>query len=176
VTIIVADTCALINFAAVDEMGLLQTALRERARWTQAVAQEIGRSVQYYPALKPLIDDRWLGEPIELSSDNDRLGVGRLRTALGGMPAEPLKHLGEAESIHSILSRSELAGAVLLTEDRDAKYLARMKQVQVWDTTTLLADAHAMGDVEWARASDVISRMDDEGRGVRVPANYQDFA
>lgn len=40
-TIIVADTCSLVNFAAVNRMDIVEATLRRRARWTQAVEYEV---------------------------------------------------------------------------------------------------------------------------------------
>ena len=126
------------------------------------------------PGLRPLIEDRWLGEAIELDSASDLDEVDRLRTALGGTSARPLEHLGEAESICAILSRTQLKGAVLLTDDRDAAELAQFRGLVTWDTPRLLADAFHMGEVRHPAAYNILVRMRDAERGVRVPANCRD--
>ncbi|MBZ6135466.1 MULTISPECIES: hypothetical protein [Streptomyces] len=175
-TILVTDACSVINFAASGDMELLKSGLAVRtSRCTQAVDAELRRWVHTFPALRPLLDEGWLGQPIELNRTEDQKNVGRLRTALGGTRNAPTLHLGEAESIHAMRTRDELAGAVLLTDDRDATRMARGKSLTTWDTTRLLADFHATGDLEWEEAQQVLQRMDGANRGVRIPASYHDF-
>src|ERR1035441_6022925 len=101
------DACSIINFAAINRMPLFETAMRGRGRWTQAVEGEVRRSSRgrQYQALRALLDDDYLGEAIELDSDEDRAAIQDIRAALGGVAAEPLKHLGEAETIRAIEDR-----------------------------------------------------------------------
>ena len=65
------DTCSLVNFAAVKRMDIVEATLQHRARWTQAVEHEVRCMSARYPSLKPLVDDRWLGEAVELDTDAD---------------------------------------------------------------------------------------------------------
>ena len=175
-TIVVTDACSLINFAASDDMAVLKVGLDYRTpRCTQAVHAELLKHRHNFPKLAPLINDEWLGEPIELNQVGDRDGIKYLRTALGGTRADPKLHLGEAESIHAIQTRTDLAGGVLLTDDRDARRLAGLKNILVWDTTRLLAEIHLLGDLEWEEAQKILLRMEQAQRGVRIPANYHDF-
>ncbi|MGW3846877.1 hypothetical protein [Streptomyces fagopyri] len=175
-TILVTDACSLINFAASGDMDMLKASLEVRtSRCTQAVDGELRKWVHNFPALRPLLNEGWLGEPIELNRAGDQTDVGRLRTALGGTRAQPTLHLGEAESIHAMLTRDELSGAVLLTDDRDATRLANRRSLRTWDTTRLLADLHFNGDLEWEQAQQVLQRMDQADRGVRIPASYHEF-
>lgn len=88
-----------------------------------------------------------------------------------GTSGRPLQHLGEAESIQAILTRTRLRGAVLLTDDYDATRLAGSRQVTVWDTAALLADAFQRGEVARPEAYELLQRMRQVGRGVHVPAN-----
>ncbi|MGW1246908.1 hypothetical protein [Streptomyces sp. NPDC002535] len=175
-TILVTDACSLINFAASGDMDVLKAGLEVRTpRCTQAVDAELRKWVHSFPGLRPMLAEGWLGEPIELNRAQDQRDVGRLRTALGGTRSEPTLHLGEAESIHAMLTRTELSEAVLLTDDRDASRLAGRRSLRAWDTTRLLADFHFSGDLEWEEARQVLLRMVDADRGVRVPANYHEF-
>ena len=59
-----------------------------------------------------------------MDSDADRTEVENIRAALGGVSTDPLKHLGEAESIRAIESCADLREAFFLTDDGDAAYLA----------------------------------------------------
>jgi predicted nucleic acid-binding protein len=174
-TFLVADTCTLINFAVVYEMDLLEATLRGRSAWTQAVHAETSTFLQRMPVLKPLIEDRWLGEPIELDTEQDYREVHRLRARLGGTTAQPRKHLGEAESIHALLSRPGLSGAALLTDDRDAAELARRQGLAAWDTPRLLRDGFDMGAVGHPAAYQVLVKMRVAGRGVLVPQQCTDI-
>ena len=94
----VVDACSIMNFAAVNRMPLFETAMRGRGRWTQAVEGEIRRHANTleFRHLSALLRGGWLGEAIELDSDADRVAVEDIRMALGGIPSEPLRHLGEA--------------------------------------------------------------------------------
>lgn len=97
-----------------------------RGRWTQAVQGEIRRwaNTLEFRKLSALLEGGWLGEAIELDSDEDLHAVEGIRMALGGIPSAPRQHLGEAESIRAIETRPELKGAIFLTDDGDATYLA----------------------------------------------------
>ncbi|WP_328900881.1 hypothetical protein OHR86_13880 [Streptomyces sp. NBC_00441] len=175
-TILVTDACSLINFAASGDMDVLESGLVVRtARCTQAVDAELRKWVRSFPGLQRLLDEKWLGEPIELNRREDREGVGRLRTALGGTRNAPTLHLGEAESIHAMLTRAELATAALLTDDRDASRLAGHRNLMAWDTTRLLAEFHFSGDLEWDEAREILQRMERADRAVRIPASYHEF-
>lgn len=166
----------MINFAASGDMAVLKAGLASRdPRCTQAVHAELVKWSPKFPALSPMIDEEWLGDPIELLRSQDVIGVRRIRTALGGTRSDPLLHLGEAESIHAITTRSELTGAVFLTDDREANDHANQKRVVTWDTRRLLAAFHSDGDITWLEAQAIMTRMYDAGRGVRIPASLAEF-
>lgn len=128
-----------------------------------------------YPSLWPMVEDRWLGESVELDTDTDTdlREVDRIRTAVGGVAASPLQHLGEAESIRAMQARAELAGSILLTDDASAGDFARRRGLLVWDTCQLLADAHSMADVGCPEAYEILRRMRQADRAVRVPADHR---
>ncbi|KIQ67067.1 hypothetical protein TR51_06725 [Kitasatospora griseola] len=175
-TILVTDACSMINFAASGDMAVLKTGLESRdPRCTQAVHAELVKWSSKFPNLRPMIEEAWLGEPIELVRSQDVAGVRRIRTALGGTRSDPTLHLGEAESIHAITTRSYLTGAVFLTDDREADDHARLKRVQTWDTRRLLAAFYSDGDITWADAQAILTRMYDADRGVRIPASLAEF-
>lgn len=85
-TLIVADTCSLVNFAAVNRMDIVEATLRRRARWTQAVEYEVRCMSTRYPSLKPLVGDKWLGEAVELDTNADYREIDRIRTAAAAPP------------------------------------------------------------------------------------------
>jgi hypothetical protein len=106
--LVVADACSIMNFAPIDRMPLLNVAMRDRGRWTQAVEGEIRRfaNTLEFRKLSILLDGGWLGEAIELDRDEDLDAVEGIRMALGGVPSAPRQHL--ALAFHG---GSELSGA-----------------------------------------------------------------
>jgi predicted nucleic acid-binding protein len=174
--LLVADTCSIMNFAAINRMPLLKTAIRGRGRWTQAVHGEVLKYslTRGFVALKPALEETWFGEAIDLDSNADYEAIDRIRAQLGGVRSEPLKHLGEAESIRAIESRAELAGAIFLTDDIDAARVAENHQITVKDTTWLMTDAWSMGDSTCPEPYDVLVQMFEAGRPIRLPASHKD--
>lgn len=172
--VLVADTCSIMNFAAIKRMPLLKAAIRGRARWTQAVHGEVRKYslTRNFVALKPALEESWFGEPIELDSQADYEAIDRIRAQLGGVRAEPLRHLGEAESIRAIESRSELEGAIFLTDDTEAARVAENHRITVKDTVWLMADACSMGDITCPEPYDVLVQMYDEGRNITLPNSH----
>jgi hypothetical protein len=169
------DACSIFNFAAINRMSLFEVAMRGRGQWTQAVEGEVRRSSlgRWYQPLKALLDGRWLGEAIELDSDEDREAIQNIRAALGGVSAEPLKHLGEAETIRAIESYPGLENAIFLTDDRDATYLASNRGITVRDTVWLMADAYSMGDMRCPEPYEVLQAMWDAERGIMLPDTHE---
>jgi predicted nucleic acid-binding protein len=172
---LVVDTCTVINFAAINRIPLFNQAMRDRGRCTQAVAEEIRRLSHRIPyqSARTALDSGCLGEPVELDTDRDRDAVEDIRAALGGVSSNPLKHLGEAESIHAIESRSDLREAIFLTDDRDATYLAGRRGIDVKDTAWLLSDSYAMGDIPCPEPWDLLIAMWEAERGVVLPAGHE---
>ena len=81
--LVVADACSIMNFAPIDRMPLLNVAMRERGRWTQAVQGEIRRSATTleFRKLSTLLQSGCLGTAIELDSDEDLDAVEGIRMA-----------------------------------------------------------------------------------------------
>jgi hypothetical protein len=165
------------NFAAVDRMPLFKTAMRDRGRWTQAVEGEIylNSNSLRFRSLKTHITGAWLGDAIELDSDQDRAGVELIRAALGGVREEPLRHLGEAECIRAIETRPELRDAIFLTDDGDAQYVARHHRITVKDTRWLLTDTYSMGDMQCPEPYEVLRQMWEADRNVDLPQSHKDI-
>ena len=92
------DNTVLCNFAAVSRLDLLKDWLRGRGRWCEAVAFEARLSAAVHPALAGIVNDGWLGAPVELDHDA-AITVDRIRRVVfGGDSTQPLKHLGEAQT------------------------------------------------------------------------------
>ncbi|MGA5060184.1 hypothetical protein ACPB99_22455 [Streptomyces pseudogriseolus] len=105
------DNTVLCNFGTVGRLDLLRKVLDGCGRWTEAVAEEARRSAAYVRDLARLEAEGWLGEPIELCTDAEIALADRLRRAVfGGLPTEPLRHLGEAETLALIQTRRSSPG------------------------------------------------------------------
>ncbi len=52
--LIFPDNTVLINFASVHRLDLLRAWLRDRGRWTEAMAYEAQRSASHWPDLRPV--------------------------------------------------------------------------------------------------------------------------
>lgn len=171
---IVIDTCTLINFAIVDQVPLLKKVLGRRGRWTEAVHWETKKAIPKYPGLRAVLDDGFLGEPIEFTSVRDALRIDELRLALSAPADPPLANLGEAQSIYAIHTLADLAGATFLTDDGAAADYARQQNIRASLTMHFLADAFAASHVGCPEAYEILQKMADLNRGVYVPASHYD--
>lgn len=75
-------------------------------------------------------------------------------------------------SIRALQSRPDLSGAVLLTDDGSAADFAKRKGLIVWDTCRLLQDAYTMAEVDCPEAFEVLGKMRQAERTVRIPADH----
>jgi predicted nucleic acid-binding protein len=170
------DNTVLCNFAAVDRLDLLEAVLGGRGRWTEAVAYEADKSARVLPALGKLPTDGWLDEVIEIDDETEVEQVERIRRAVfGGTDAEPLKHLGEAQTCHVILHRGEFAGSWWISDDREALRYARFQGITTRETIDLMSTAVANGDIAARDAFGLMQAMADEGRALRLPGSVADL-
>ena len=169
------DTTVLCNFAVVRQMGLLEGWLRGRGRWTSAVRFEVGRSRAYHPALGDAVDGRWLGEVIELEGHEE--AVERMRLGVfGGMPEEPLKHLGEAQTCYLIRHLSEFEDSWWVTEDGDAYDFGVRSGMQTLRTFEVMQHMVADGDLTAEAALALMRAMEEAGRALlHVPQRPSSF-
>jgi predicted nucleic acid-binding protein len=169
-TAVFPDNTVLCNFAAIRRVELLAEILRGRGRWVEAVAYEADRSSRYLPDLRLVARDGWLGEPIEIDEPKHAEQVERIRRAVfGGTDSEPTRHLGEAQTIHLIRTTPEFNGSWWVTDDREALDYGRRQGLTVKDTMGLFAEAVAMGELTATEAFQVLTRMRDAGRNLRLP-------
>ncbi|WP_330460413.1 hypothetical protein OIB37_28185 [Streptomyces sp. NBC_00820] len=162
------DNTVLCNFGTVGRLDLLRKLLDGHGRWTEAVAEEARRSAAYVHALAQLPVEGWLGEPIELCTDVEIALADRLRRAVfGGTQSEPLRHLGEAETLTLIQSRKEFAGAVWITDDRDASEYAVARGIPVKNTVTLMREAAVSGQIHHTEGHRLLLAMVADGRHIR---------
>jgi predicted nucleic acid-binding protein len=167
------DTCSLANFAVVDRLDLLDVRYGHRACWTSTIQSEIMRGLRKVPKLQAVLDAKWLGDPIDVAPDIAGMQAIFLnRRALSKVPSRmaATEHLGEAEIIHLMEDRH--SDWVFITDDQPAKDLAKRRGLQALDSADVLAECFAMREVGCPEAFNLLERMADENRGVRIPANH----
>ncbi|MEU6244576.1 hypothetical protein [Streptomyces sp. NPDC047024] len=162
------DNTVLCNFGTVGRLDLVRKVLDGHGRWTEAVAEEARRSAAYVRGLTQLRAEGWLGEPIELCTEAEIALADRLRRAVfGGTRSEPMRHLGEAETLTLIQTREEFAGAVWITDDRDAGEYARGRGISVKNTVTLMREAAVAGQIHYTEGHRLLLAMVADGRHIR---------
>lgn len=170
------DNTVFINFACVDKLPLLESWLRGRGRWTQAVAREAAKSATYWPHLGGLHEAGWMGEPIELD-DRHAHEIERIRRAVfGGTRDEPRKHLGEAETCYLLATLQEWRGAWWVSDDRHAVRYAKQRGLITRETIDIFSEIVADGDLTPQGAYDLMHKIKaHDRRGLRLPASPDDF-
>lgn len=159
------------NFAVVDRLDLLEERYGYRATWTETVQFEIRRGLRAEPRLQRVLDCRWLGEPIAVETSAQALrDIDLIRRALGGSPARPTEHLGEAEIIYLLEATS--TGAVFISDDRPAASLAKRRGLQVLDSSAVPAECFSFGEVGCPEAYELLMAMVDNNRGVHIPPDH----
>lgn len=166
------DNTVLCNFAAVNRLDLLRSALRGRGRWTEAVAYEASRSAAKLPPLLGLPLEGWLDEPIEVTDPVDVRRIARIRRVVfGGTDAQPLKHLGEAQTCYVIKNWASFAGSWWISDDRDALRHARFQHIKTRETIDMMSIAVAYGEIGADEAFELMNQMADSDRYPRLPAS-----
>lgn len=167
----------MINFAVVNRLDLLRQHLGDRARATEAVVFELDRSAMMTPHLASVDCDDWFGEPIEIRRIADIKEVNLIRTArFGGRQNEPLKHLGESQTIYVIATFPDFSGSTIITDDGDAYRYAKSRGLSVRCTKDVLQDLVLMGILTAQEAFDLAGGMDAQGRTLlSMPSAVQDF-
>jgi len=170
------DNTVLCNFAAVDRLDLLKSALDGRGRWTEAVAFEASRSASILPCLHGLATDGWLGEAIEITDESEIEQINRIRRAVfGGTDDKPLKHLGEAQTCWLIERWPEFAGSWWISDDTEALRYARFRGITTRETIDLIAMAVRDGDLLARDGFELMQAMSQQGRSLRLPASAADL-
>lgn len=170
------DNTVLCNFAVVDRLDILRAVLNGAGRWTSAVAYEAEQSARVLPALRKIPSDGWMDEPIEINDPAEVQRVQRIRRIVfGGTEGQPLKHLGEAETCFLLLERPEFAGGWWISDDREALRYAQFQGITTRETMDLVAVAAVNGDVDIREGFDLMHRMVEEGRHLRLPESPSDL-
>jgi len=170
------DNTVLCNFACVERLDLLESVLNGRGRWLEAVAREARMSANTLPSLRALSLEGWLEEPIEVTDPSDIRKIERIRRVVfGGTPAAPRKHLGEAQTCYVILNWQQFSGSWWLSDDRDAVRYARHQGITTRETIDLMNIAVVNGDITARDGFDLMNKMADHDRYLRLPGSSQDL-
>jgi hypothetical protein len=171
------DTSVLCNFAAIARTDLLKAEFVGRGRWTAAVAYEAERSTAFLADLQRVIEEVWLGEPVE-TTEAEAAMVERIRiAAFGGTPDRPFQHLGEAETCHVLRTRAEFSESVWMTDDVAAYDYGRRARLTTWSTRTLVEHLITNGDLTAQSGYELLEQMVDAGRYVhRMPGSRNELA
>lgn len=169
------DNTVLCNFAAVSRLDLLRDWLRGRGRWCGAVAHEASQSSRVWPQLASISAEGWLGDPIEVD-EGQAFAIQRLRRlVMGGDPARPSQHLGEAETCHVIRTVAEFADSWWVSDDRDAVEFARHQGIRTYRTFDVMRMIVADGDLTADQALAFMRDMQVAGRGLFVPGTAREL-
>ena len=137
---------------------------------------EARRSAQVLPALRGLAGSGWLDEPIEIVDDSDILAIERIRRAVfGGTEDKPRQHLGEAQTCYVILNWAGFAGSWWISDDREALRYARFQGITTRETIDLINIAVVNGDIAARDGFDLMVKMADSGRHLRLPHSAEDL-
>lgn len=171
------DNTVTCNFAIIDRLDLLKTFLSDRGRVVEAVAQEIRNSAEVVPHLARLDLQEWFGDPIRVVKDADIRAVDNIRIGVfGGTGREPLRHLGESQTIYVIRSRSEFRNSVWITDDEQAFRYAKQQGIQTWKTVDIFSALVANGELESTTAFELCVAIEAERNLLDPPTSAKDFA
>lgn len=144
--IVFPDNTALINFALIRRMDLLEHLVGGNGRWCLTVSQECDAS-SHQPGLEDLrLAHNVFGEPLIPDGRREHVAVQRYRDMLrtAGQPAS--MNVGEAETLAIIECRG--IRAVFVTDDRSVRGVAPSGDPHVVGTWDFLRAAHHRGLVD----------------------------
>lgn len=157
------DNSVIINFVMIDRLDLLRAFLRDRARVTQAVSQEINDSVSKVAGLNKLDQEEWFGKPIRLTRQKQQI-EGIRRFVFGGRVDQPKKHLGESETLYLIQHDKDFVGSIWITEDRSAYDYARANTIPARNTFEVFCELCADGALTADEAFEYLEYLYEEAR------------
>jgi predicted nucleic acid-binding protein len=132
------DNTVLVNFAIVRRIDLLETLANGNGRWCLTVSAECDKSARI-EGLEDLRQvRRFLGNPL-IPTAIERVTTNVLRDAMARPGDDPHKHLGEAETVAIVTSRTMTSAVIFVSDDGSALDLAAAHGIRVTDTWGLLA-------------------------------------
>jgi predicted nucleic acid-binding protein len=175
------DNTVFVNFAWVDRLALLRAYLGERGRLVEAVAHEIGKSSNHVPHLGTVDISAWFEVVVEFDDDAAQGAIESIRRhRFGGNENQPLKHLGESQTIYAITKIEEFRSSVCVTDDQAAYLLAKSLGCVVEDTVGVLRRLCANQEISSQDAFEIavaIQNASPDGRKLITPfSSARDFA
>lgn len=167
------DTSVAVTFACIGRIDLLVSWLRSRGAQCEDVEKELLSWGRTFPEMSVL--HKALGDPVELTGDEDE-SAKRIRISeFGGTAARPLQHLGEAMTL-TLLQRAEYSGATWISDDADSREFASFKGIKAVDTVYVLSELVGDGDLRVEDAWSLWNKMwNHENGSCRVPTSTRDL-
>jgi predicted nucleic acid-binding protein len=156
------DNTALIDFAIINRMDLLERLANGNGQWCATVATECAQSAKL-PELAALDGaGKIFGEPL-FPDQAEHQDVGVLRDQLAEPGDLPTQHLGEAETI-AIIVRRQLR-CFFVTADGGAARLAATNGIRVVGTWHLLKVAYRAHWIDADTLWGYVQTLEGHGRG-----------
>ncbi|MEU4565957.1 hypothetical protein [Micromonospora sp. NPDC023956] len=163
--VLVLDTMILHHFTLADRLDVLQDLLLEADCWTtQVVVEELRVSAVSRSELTAACEVDWLRK-----AQLDTLDEVRCFTRWAARLGAGERNLGEA----SVLAAAELRQGVAITDDGDARRVARAHGARVHGTIWLLAASCQKGKQTETAAGNLIDAL--RATDARLPCSGADF-
>ncbi|MEV0267785.1 hypothetical protein AB0H43_03340 [Hamadaea sp. NPDC050747] len=161
--LVLPDNTVLVNFALLNRMDLLAKLIKGNGTWCASVAAECDQSARH-PGLESMADAHEVfGEPLRPETPSELTMTQTLRTRLARPGEGHLRHLGEAETLAIMASRS-LRG-MFVTDDKAVPVVAREQGIQVVTTFDLLRLACRTGMADADTVWSYLQRLRQQRRG-----------
>lgn len=161
------DTTVMRNFARVRQTDLLFEVIGSAGRCVQAIAHEIrdAATVTGYDDLRKVVDQKLLGDPIEIVEIPDVLLVQYIRVdELGGRRSAPRENLGEAETLFVLRTVPEFVESFWVTDDVAAYDFGRRTGMATLSTRDVVAIAVGKGLVSLEFGYELLVKMGSRDR------------
>ncbi|MFF3073428.1 hypothetical protein ACFVSN_37200 [Kitasatospora sp. NPDC057904] len=171
------DTTVICNYGSVGRIDLLEIYLERRGRWVESVWRETHDATRMVFELRRMkVQDleHFLGPPIEIA---DAAAVEDIRVGrLGASPDEPRKNLGEAQTLHLLMTDPDFKGAIWISDDRHSTSFATRRGITTVDTTGVMESLCASRYLSAQAGYNLLRQMVDGGNNVRLPSSPHHLA
>ena len=167
-TAFVLDTPALHHFALAERLDVLADLLLQDDCWTTCVVTgELKERAERFdlPLLMNAVELEW----VKVATLNDNMTELRLFLEWVERIGKGDRNLGEA----SVLALAQLKGGVAITDDGDARRVARKHRIQVHGSIWLLARACQQQKMTEVAAGNIINQLRQTGH--RLPCTGDEF-
>jgi hypothetical protein len=117
-----------------------------------------------------------MGEPIEIDDEQARAEVeGIRRSVFGGIKNEPLKHLGESQTLWVMRNQYGAGDAFWLSDDRETVDYARGQGLVVRQTQDIVAALVQASEIGDTAGYAMMKQMHELDRVVEIPVRASEF-